>query len=71
MASWKTIIPSSMRICPIIGEIESNKADEIQRFRSIMDFNSITEIHFYTYTDDVPSENWDALRNLGQSPLVA
>jgi hypothetical protein len=71
MASWKTVVPGSMRVCPIIGEIESNKADEITRFGTIMNTYGLSEVHFYTYTDKVPSPNWDALKKLGQAPLVA
>jgi hypothetical protein len=71
MKSWRTIAPPAMRIIPLIGEIAGVKAAEIDAYQDIIDANGIGEIHFYTFTDDVPAENWDALRRLGTTPLVA
>jgi hypothetical protein len=71
MTSWRTVVPGSMKVYPIVGEIETVKADEIARFGTIMTNNSISEVHFYTYTSQIPPQNWDALRNLGQAALVA
>jgi hypothetical protein len=71
MASWKTIIPKSMRICPIIGEIKINQPGEINRFGQIINTDAIDEVHFYSYVVDVPPTNWEALKNFGQAPIVA
>jgi hypothetical protein len=64
MESWKTVVPASVRVCPIIGEIASNHADEIDRFGQIARQHGINEVHFYTYDNGVSDDNWLAIRNL-------
>ena len=70
MAAWKKIVPASMPVHPILGEIGTNTPDEIARFGQIMIDNKNTdEVHFYTYEDQLVapawSDTWDALRSFG------
>jgi hypothetical protein len=63
--SWRTVVPSGMRIIPIIGEIATVEAAEIASYSTLIQQNNIQEIHYYTYETGVPQQNWDALRALG------
>jgi hypothetical protein len=76
MTAWRKILPGSMTVHPILGEIKINKPAEIARFGQIMIENGNTdEVHFYTYDDDMRDaewqDTWDALRALGTTAAVA
>ena len=76
MKSWKKVTPAHMRVVPILGEIERNAPAEITRFGEIMAENNLTdEVHFYTFADNMTDAKfdaqWDALRALGTTPLIA
>jgi hypothetical protein len=76
MAAWRRILPGSMRIVPIMGEIGINKPAEIRRFGEIAAANNLAgEIHFYAYDDAMRdatfAPTWDALRTLGNVPVLS
>jgi hypothetical protein len=75
MSAWRRILPSGMKVVPIMGEIAINQPDEIQRFGELAAANNLAaEIHFYAYSDDMRDGRfapvWDALRNLGNAPSL-
>jgi hypothetical protein len=75
MGAWSRVVPSGMTIVPILGEIEVNKDSDIARFGQIMnEHNMADEVHFYTFTGNMMNAKftpmWQALRNLGNTPLV-
>jgi hypothetical protein len=70
MAAWRRIVPSGMKVAPIMGEIGINKPAEILRFGEIAAASNLAgEIHFYTYDSSLRgpkfASTWDALRTLG------
>jgi hypothetical protein len=68
--AWQRIAPTGTPIVPMLGEIESASAEEISSYQSIINDNRLTEIHFYTFTENVPQENWNAMRDLTDPPAT-
>ena len=64
-----------MNMVPIMGEISTNKPDEINRFGEILAANGEAEVHIYTYSkallNSKYNEMWSAVRNLGSTALIS
>ena len=67
MAAWKTIAPAGMKIVPIIGQIAEVEAADISAYQNIISGNGLTELHFYTYENNISQDRLDAMRALGTS----
>jgi hypothetical protein len=48
----------------MLGEIGSASAEDIASYQDIINDNGLSEIHFYTFTEDVAQECWNAMRGL-------
>jgi hypothetical protein len=68
--SYNTCIPlwnkvaAGKPLVPVIGEIASVTAQEIGSYSAIIAANKLSEVHLYTYDDDVPAANWATMKNL-------
>jgi hypothetical protein len=75
MDAWQAVVPQSMNMVPIMGEISTNKPDEINRFGEILAANGEAEVHIYTYSkallNSKYNEMWSAVRNLGSTALIS
>jgi hypothetical protein len=71
MKSWRAIAPKEMKIIPIVGQIAKIGEAELKAYQRIIDANHILEIHFYSYTANVPKGTWKAIRALGTATAVA
>ncbi|MDT5124113.1 MAG: hypothetical protein QOC96_3595 [Acidobacteriota bacterium] len=61
LTAWRNTGATLGKIIPIAGEIALATADEIRTYASTAAANGITELHFYTATNHVPPEVWQAI----------
>jgi hypothetical protein len=64
MSSWRRISPKDMTIVPILGQIKRTSAADIANYQKIINEHKLSEVHFYTYEDDITQDRWDAMRSL-------
>jgi hypothetical protein len=62
--AWQRIAATGLNIIPMLGEIGSASAEDIASYQDIINDNGLSEIHFYTFTEDVAQECWNAMRGL-------
>ena len=69
--AWQLICPPNIKIVPMLGEIEAASAAEIKSYQDIIDTHQLSEIHFYTHTEDVKRDRWEAVRDLTNPTPIA
>jgi hypothetical protein len=71
VGSWKRIVPATMPITPIIGQVLKVKAVDIANFQKIIDLHQLAEVHFYTFEEGISQDRLDAMRFLGTNSSIA